>query len=124
VKGSGKPDDRKGQVRFDVAGAGNGFTVRLVRHRRTKETVTDRLHLRNTAPVLDPTDHEKISYITPDRMPRKQNNWPVKVRRGELSVHPASEDPVLRGDSQDRVDRENFLRGGIANSQAVPPGNP
>ena len=57
-------------------------------------------------------------------MPRKQNNLPVKVRRGELSVHPASEDPVLRGDSQDRVDRENFLRGGIANSQAVPPGNP
>jgi len=39
VKGSGKPDDRKGQVRFDVAGAGNGFTVRLVRHRQTKETV-------------------------------------------------------------------------------------
>jgi hypothetical protein len=41
-----------------------------------------------------------------------------------LTVHPASEDPVLRGDFQDRVDRENFLRGRIANSQAVPPGNP
>jgi hypothetical protein len=38
MKGSGKPDDRKGQVRFDAAGAGNGFTVRLVRHRQTKET--------------------------------------------------------------------------------------
>jgi hypothetical protein len=38
-----------------VAGAGNGFTVRLVRHRQTKETVTDRHHLRDTAPVLDPT---------------------------------------------------------------------
>ena len=37
-KDSGKPDDRKGQVRFDVAGAGNGFTVELVRHRQTKET--------------------------------------------------------------------------------------
>ena len=55
MKGSGKPDDRKGHVRFEVAGAGNGFTERLVRHRQTKETVTDRLHLRNTAPVLDPT---------------------------------------------------------------------
>ena len=55
MKGSGKPDDRKGQVRFDVAGAGNGFTVELVRHRQTKETETDRLHLRDTAPVLDPT---------------------------------------------------------------------
>src|ERR671918_2420595 len=38
MKGSGKPDDRKGHVRFDVAGAGNGFTVELVRHRQTKET--------------------------------------------------------------------------------------
>ena len=55
MKDSGKPDDRKGQVRFEVAGAGDGFTVELVRHRQTKETVTDRLHLRNTAPVLDPT---------------------------------------------------------------------
>ena len=47
--------DRKGHVRFEVAGAGDGFTVELVRHRQTKETVTDRLHLRDTAPVLDPT---------------------------------------------------------------------
>ena len=54
-KSSGKPDDRKGHVRFEVAGARNGFTVRLVRRRQTKETVTDRLYLRNTAPVLDPT---------------------------------------------------------------------
>jgi hypothetical protein len=38
MKGSGKPDDRKGHVRFDAAGAGNGFTVELVRHRQTKET--------------------------------------------------------------------------------------
>jgi hypothetical protein len=36
-------------------GAGDGFTVRLVRHRQTKETETDRHHLRDTAPVLDPT---------------------------------------------------------------------
>jgi hypothetical protein len=37
IKNSRKADDQKGQVRFD-AGAGNGFTVRLVRHRQTKET--------------------------------------------------------------------------------------
>ena len=55
MNGSAKPDDRNGHVRFEVAGAGNGFTVELVRHRQTKETVTDRLHLRDTAPVLDPT---------------------------------------------------------------------
>ena len=59
MKGSGKPDDRKGHVRFDAAGAGDGFTVELVRHRQTKGTVTDRLHLRNTAPVLDPTAKTK-----------------------------------------------------------------
>jgi hypothetical protein len=50
-----------------------------------------------------------IHLYKPDRMPRKHSNSPVKVRRGELTVHPASEDPVLRGDFQDRVDRENFL---------------
>ena len=44
-------------------------------------------------------------------MPRKQRNLPVKVRRGELSVHPASEDGVLEGDFQDQVDRENFSHG-------------
>jgi hypothetical protein len=55
VKGSGKPDDRKGQVRFDAAGAGDGFTGVLVRHCQTKEAGTDRHSLRNTAPVLDPT---------------------------------------------------------------------
>ncbi|MGH7770993.1 MAG: hypothetical protein ACREQA_02005 [Candidatus Binatia bacterium] len=55
-EGSGKPDDRKGHVRFEAAGAGNGFTVELVRHRQTKEAETDRSHLRNTAPVLDPTN--------------------------------------------------------------------
>jgi hypothetical protein len=70
MKGSGKPDDRKGHVRFDVAGAGDGFTVRLVRHRQTKETVTDRHHLRNTAPVLDPTHNVVMQDPTPDIDPR------------------------------------------------------
>jgi hypothetical protein len=55
----------------------------------------------------------KVQFSRCDRMPRKQCNLPVEVRRGELSVHPASEDPVLRGDSQDRVDRENSLKGGL-----------
>ena len=63
MKGSGKPDDRKGQVRFEAAGAGDGFTVRLVRHRQTKGAATDKLHLRDTAPVLDPTGEEKIGAL-------------------------------------------------------------
>jgi hypothetical protein len=39
----------------DAAGAGNGFTVLLLRHSQRKRGATDRLDLRNTAPVLDPT---------------------------------------------------------------------
>ena len=70
------------------------------------------------------TRREAMQNARPARMPRKQCNWPVKVRRGELSVHPASEDPVLRGDSQDSVDRENFRMERIANSQAVLTRNP
>jgi hypothetical protein len=55
MKISGKPDDRKGHVRFDAAAAGNGFTVRLMRHRQTKETVNRYASSKDTAPVLDPT---------------------------------------------------------------------
>src|ERR1035437_3726999 len=39
----------------DVAGAGNGFTVWLMRHSQRKRGATARPDLRNTAPVLDPT---------------------------------------------------------------------
>jgi hypothetical protein len=38
-----------------VAGAGNGFTVWLLRHSQRKRGAIARLDLRNTAPVLDPT---------------------------------------------------------------------
>src|ERR1700679_3623213 len=39
----------------DVAGAGNGFTVWLLRPPQRKRGAIARLDLRNTAPVLDPT---------------------------------------------------------------------
>jgi hypothetical protein len=39
----------------DEAGTGNGFTVRILRHSQRKRGETDRLDLRNAAPVLDPT---------------------------------------------------------------------
>ena len=42
-------------TRRDVAGAGNGLTVRLVRHSHRKRGETDRPRLRSTAPALDPT---------------------------------------------------------------------
>ncbi len=57
MKGSGKPDDRKGHVRFDAAGAGDGFMAMLVRHCQTKGAETDRHFLRiprqsSTLPIL------------------------------------------------------------------------
>jgi RNA-directed DNA polymerase len=46
VKVDGKPDDRNGHVRFDVAGDGNQVMVKLVRHSERKRRATDRLHLK------------------------------------------------------------------------------
>ena len=39
----------------DEAGTGNELTARLMRHSQRKRGETDRLDLRNAAPVLDPT---------------------------------------------------------------------
>ena len=55
TKQTGKPSAGNPHAGFDVAGAGNGFTVRLVRHSQRKRGATDRPNLRSTAPVLDPT---------------------------------------------------------------------
>ena len=50
ARSAGKP-----HAACDVAGAGNGLTVRLVRHSHRKRGETDRPRLRSTAPALDPT---------------------------------------------------------------------
>src|SRR5215831_19663372 len=52
---TGKPTAGNPHGGFDAAGTGNGLTVRLVRHSQRKRGATDRLNLRGTAPVLDPT---------------------------------------------------------------------
>jgi hypothetical protein len=44
---------------FDVAGAGDGRTVGLVRHSQRKRGATARPDLRCTAPALDPTCVQK-----------------------------------------------------------------
>ncbi len=49
-------EEGKPHAACDVAGAGNGLTVRLVRHSHRKRGETDRPRLRSTAPALDPTD--------------------------------------------------------------------
>src|SRR5215467_9036695 len=58
AKQTGKPTAGNPHGGFDAAGIGNGLTVRLVRHSQRKRGATDRLNLRGTAPVLDPTVSE------------------------------------------------------------------
>src|ERR1039457_1877239 len=55
TKQIGAPSAGNPHAGCDVAGAGNGFTVWLLRHSPRKRGATARLDLRNTAPVLDPT---------------------------------------------------------------------
>src|SRR5216683_1856026 len=55
TKQTGAPSAGNPHAGCDVAGAGNGFTVWLLRHSQRKRGATARLDLRNTAPVLDPT---------------------------------------------------------------------
>src|SRR5688572_17336813 len=51
-KQTGAPSAGNLHAGCDVAGAGDGFTVWLVRHSQRKRGETARLDLRNTAPVL------------------------------------------------------------------------
>src|SRR5882757_8383460 len=55
TKQTGAPSAGNPHAGCDVAGAGNGFSVWLLRHSQRKRGATARLDLRNTAPVLDPT---------------------------------------------------------------------
>src|ERR1035438_6369808 len=55
TKQTGAPSAGNLHAGCDVAGAGNGFTVWLLRHSQRKRGATARLDLRNTAPVLAPT---------------------------------------------------------------------
>jgi len=55
TKQTGAPSAGNPHAGCDVAGAGDGFTVWLLRHSQRKRGETARQDLRNTAPVLDPT---------------------------------------------------------------------
>src|ERR1700729_3937935 len=55
TKQTGAPSAGNPHAGCDVAGAGDGFTVWLLRHSQRKRGAMARLDLRNTAPVLDPT---------------------------------------------------------------------
>src|ERR1035437_5834924 len=55
TKQTGAPSAGNPHAGCDVAGAGNGFTVWLLRHSQRKRGAMARSDLRDTAPVLDPT---------------------------------------------------------------------
>jgi hypothetical protein len=60
TKQTGAPSAGNPHAGCDAAGAGNGFTVWLMRHSQRKRGATARLDLRNTAPVLDPTGFSNV----------------------------------------------------------------
>src|SRR5450631_3456991 len=62
TKQTGAPSAGNPHAGCDVAGAGNGFTVWLLRHSQRKRGETARPDLRNTAPVLDPTPWHELSF--------------------------------------------------------------
>src|ERR1700733_5258557 len=55
MKQTGAPSAGNPHAGCDVAGAGNGFTVWLLRHSQRKRGETDKRDLTNTASALDPT---------------------------------------------------------------------
>ena len=61
TKQTGAPSAGNPHAGCDVAGAGNGFTVWLLRHSQRKRGETARPDLRNTAPVLDPTGFGELT---------------------------------------------------------------
>src|SRR3984957_15388408 len=68
TKQTGAPSAGNPHAGCDVAGAGNGFTVWLLRHSQRKRGAMARPDLRNTAPVLDPTE-SLPRYSTSEREP-------------------------------------------------------
>src|ERR1700686_4533132 len=63
MKQTGAPSAGNPHAGCDAAGAGNGFTVGLMRHSQRKRGETDRPDLRNTAPVLDPTACRREGFL-------------------------------------------------------------
>ena len=93
ARSAGKP-----HAACDVVGAGNGLTVRLVRHSHRKRGETDRPRLRSTAPALDPTGVRPLR--TPRRVPQANAYCERLIgttRRECLDfLIPLSEEPLRR----------------------------
>ena len=80
TKQTGAPSAGNLHAGCDVAGAGNGFTVWLLRHSQRKRGATARLDLRNTAPVLDPTG---IQVVISKQNEPSTNTVSMRVSRDE-----------------------------------------
>ena len=73
ARSAGKP-----HAACDVAGAGNGLTVRLVRHSHRKRGETDRPRLRSTAPALDPTAVGSLKESASPELSAQLRRWPTR----------------------------------------------
>src|ERR1039458_6264011 len=81
TKQTGAPSAGNPHAGCDVAGAGNGFTVWLLRHSQRKRGAMARLDLRNTAPVLDPTPCGREEFWLHAKSPRLESSvWAGKFR--------------------------------------------
>src|SRR5260370_29663684 len=98
TKQTGAPSAGNPHAGCDVAGAGNGFTVWLLRHSQRKRGETARLDLRNTAPVLDPTGKglRMCSRHLPDKPPVRrfeshtEARQPIRVQVDEQATNQPS----------------------------------
>jgi hypothetical protein len=116
AKRAGERSARNSHAAFDEAGAGNGITVKLVRHSHRKRGATDRLHLRSTAPAPDPTGGRggREPFPTPIKTPSRTQGG----NAGNI--------PYARGSQAGRasVSREARRRSGTPLGSAAGPSAP
>src|SRR5665213_2779030 len=100
TKQTGAPSAGNPHAGCDVAGAGNGFTVWLLRHSQRKPGETDRPGLPNTAPVLDPTPSVPRSYLQASQMshqfPNTKSNAPAHPKFHSFTGPPCTRKLAFR----------------------------
>src|SRR5664280_1144558 len=124
TKQAGAPSAGNPHAGCDVAGAGNGFTVWLLRHSQRKRGATARLDLRNTAPVLDPTGPHPATALAPPlgRKTPKPPNWLSRCRFSRIRnvklpcVHVPLNSRIV---GQQKAGREPSLGTSVRNERPV-----
>ena len=91
VKRAGEPSAGNRHARFDVAGAGNQLTARIVRHSQRKRRVTARPSLRSKrrqSPTLQagPTEQRRQSATLPRALKPPATHAPVARLASESSL--------------------------------------